>query len=266
MAGLPLDEEKAKSSLFDLNILQTLAQSLAYSYQATTMFPFLSQQFGMGLGLNLGNEALNAAALYSAAAAQANNFFLNNKKTPIMMDTGHSSSLLHPSTHISSSLKCPEPNCNKVFTRAYNLKSHQLSHSGVRPYQCSTCQTSFVRKHDLKRHERLHSGIKPYVCEICKRGFYRSDALARHERSGTCSGSHHHHNSSTSTSSTSKTNSNSMAKTVSFPPLSNTNFNLGQVLSSSTTNTTNTATTKTTNSTTNNKNNKTTNKTKIKQK
>ena len=136
MAGLPLDEEKAKSSLFDLNILQTLAQSLAYSYQATTMFPFLSQQFGMGLGLNLGNEALNAAALYSAAAAQANNFFLNNKKTPIMMDTGHSSSLLHPSTHISSSLKCPEPNCNKVFTRAYNLKSHQLSHSGVRPYQC----------------------------------------------------------------------------------------------------------------------------------
>jgi len=33
-------------------------------------------------------------------------------------------------------LKCPEPNCNKVFTRAYNLKSHQLSHSGVRPFKC----------------------------------------------------------------------------------------------------------------------------------
>ena len=135
-AGLPLDDEKVKQSLMDPNLLQSLAQSLAYSYQATSMFPFLSQQFGMGLGLNLGNDALNAAALYSvAAAAQANNFFLN-KKTPIMMDTSNASSLLHHPSNISSSLKCPEPNCNKVFTRAYNLKSHQLSHSGVRPYQC----------------------------------------------------------------------------------------------------------------------------------
>jgi len=134
LAGLPLDEEKLKQSLFDPNVLQTLAQSLAYSYQASSMFPFLTQQFGMGLGLNLGNDALNAAALYSAAA-QANNFFLN-KKTPIMMDTSNSSSLLHHTASMSSSLKCPEPNCNKVFTRAYNLKSHQLSHSGVRPYQC----------------------------------------------------------------------------------------------------------------------------------
>ncbi|KAL6605527.1 hypothetical protein U3516DRAFT_556452, partial [Neocallimastix sp. 'constans'] len=83
-------------------------------------------------------------------------------------------------------LKCPEPNCNKVFTRAYNLKSHQLSHSGVRPFKCKTCQTSFVRKHDLKRHERLHTGVKPYVCSVCHRGFYRSDALSRHEHSGTC--------------------------------------------------------------------------------
>ncbi|ORX88233.1 hypothetical protein BCR32DRAFT_197157, partial [Anaeromyces robustus] len=87
---------------------------------------------------------------------------------------------IQPSSNDGPLLKCPEPNCNKVFTRAYNLKSHQLSHSGVRPFKCKTCQTSFVRKHDLKRHERLHTGVKPYVCSVCQRGFYRSDALSRH--------------------------------------------------------------------------------------
>jgi len=111
---------------------------------------------------------------------------------PILPQHSHEMLLPSPIKKIQHSstdgpiLKCPEPNCNKVFTRPYNLKSHQLSHSGVRPFKCKTCQTSFVRKHDLKRHERLHTGVKPYVCSVCKRGFYRSDALSRHEHSGTC--------------------------------------------------------------------------------
>ncbi|KAJ3112339.1 hypothetical protein HDU96_004683 [Phlyctochytrium bullatum] len=50
--------------------------------------------------------------------------------------------------------ECPE--CSKVFTRHYNLKSHAISHSGDRPFICRHCFRAFSRKHDMKRHERSH--------------------------------------------------------------------------------------------------------------
>ena len=76
----------------------------------------------------------------------------------------------------------PCQQCNKVFTRPYNLKSHQRTHTRERPYVCKEiyCPWKFARPHDLKRHELLHSGVKPHGCPHCDKRFARRDALRRH--------------------------------------------------------------------------------------
>ncbi|KAJ3005481.1 hypothetical protein HKX48_000651, partial [Thoreauomyces humboldtii] len=72
--------------------------------------------------------------------------------------------------------------CGKVFTRRFNLQSHELVHSDLRPFSCDICTATFRRKFDLRRHMRsLHNqGDKPYTCDLCGLGFTRSDTLRRH--------------------------------------------------------------------------------------
>ncbi|KAI8594077.1 hypothetical protein BDZ88DRAFT_379152, partial [Geranomyces variabilis] len=73
--------------------------------------------------------------------------------------------------------------CNKTFTRSYNLKSHSLLHTGVKPYPCSACNAMFLRKHDRDRHfNSLHGGAggRKFKCARCGAGFARADALRRH--------------------------------------------------------------------------------------
>lgn len=79
-----------------------------------------------------------------------------------------------------SQLQCTT--CFKTFSRPYNLKSHQRTHTKERPFQClhPECGWTFARPHDLKRHELLHSGVKPFAC-ICGKRFARSDAYKRHQ-------------------------------------------------------------------------------------
>ncbi|KAF9051121.1 hypothetical protein BDZ89DRAFT_1056991 [Hymenopellis radicata] len=51
-----------------------------------------------------------------------------------------------------------------------------------RAFTCDTCPLSFHRQHDLKRHEKTHSGSKPYTCNGgCGKTFTRKDALKRHQ-------------------------------------------------------------------------------------
>ncbi|KAG5658069.1 hypothetical protein KAF25_007020 [Fusarium avenaceum] len=48
--------------------------------------------------------------------------------------------------------------CNrKDFTRNINLRSHERSHFGDKPYACSTCGKAFVRVNDCRRHEKIHA-------------------------------------------------------------------------------------------------------------
>ncbi|KAJ2757361.1 hypothetical protein GGI19_000080 [Coemansia pectinata] len=76
--------------------------------------------------------------------------------------------------------KCEHPDCDKSFSRPYNLVSHLRTHSDERPYPCGQCEQRFSRNHDLKRHVKIHSGERPFICPICLRTFARADVLARH--------------------------------------------------------------------------------------
>ena len=80
---------------------------------------------------------------------------------------------------------CPVDGCNKSFTRAYNLRSHQRTHTNERPFLCEVCGKAFARQHDRKRHEALHSGVKSHTCPGCHKRFARMDALSRHFKSET---------------------------------------------------------------------------------
>ncbi|KAF9932299.1 hypothetical protein BGZ67_004823 [Mortierella alpina] len=77
---------------------------------------------------------------------------------------------------------CPEPDCDKSFSRLFNLRSHMRTHSKARPFVCQSCNFAFSRRHDRDRHAKKHLSEKPYKCIVCEATFVRQDALVRHLR------------------------------------------------------------------------------------
>ncbi|KAG5266407.1 hypothetical protein AALO_G00231700 [Alosa alosa] len=75
------------------------------------------------------------------------------------------------------------PLCNKVFPSPHILQIHLSTHfreqEGVRAKPagdvnvptCSICGKTFSCMYTLKRHERTHSGEKPYTCTTCGKSF-----------------------------------------------------------------------------------------------
>ncbi|XP_022125592.2 oocyte zinc finger protein XlCOF6.1 isoform X3 [Pieris rapae] len=80
-------------------------------------------------------------------------------------------------------LTCPV--CNKVFEKAFFLKSHLKKHTTEKPFQCDLCSMFFKHKSTLARHIQLHSGVRPYSCTYCNKTFSHRGLLEPHLRKHT---------------------------------------------------------------------------------
>lgn len=75
--------------------------------------------------------------------------------------------------------KCPD--CDKTFSRRYNLKIHRYVHSEQKKLECTQCKQQFKHISLLRNHMRIkHEGVKPYKCDKCGQGFIQNNYLQRH--------------------------------------------------------------------------------------
>ncbi|KAF9073499.1 hypothetical protein BDP27DRAFT_1288896 [Rhodocollybia butyracea] len=80
--------------------------------------------------------------------------------------------------------QCTVLGCEKAYTKPSRLEEHTRSHTGVRPFVCTTCQKSYFRENHLQAHARTHlpASDKSFICteSSCDKRFWTSQHLRTH--------------------------------------------------------------------------------------
>ncbi|XP_059176343.1 myoneurin-like isoform X2 [Physella acuta] len=87
----------------------------------------------------------------------------------------------HMITHTDSRpFTCDFEGCGKQLRTKESLRRHQLSHLGIKMFECKECKKRFSCNSSLQEHMACHSGAKPLSCHICDRKFRQAAVLKRH--------------------------------------------------------------------------------------
>lgn len=76
-------------------------------------------------------------------------------------------------------MECEPP---RGFSEKGLYKKHRLTHKGIKPYVCNSCNKGFNNPKAFRNHRRVHTGERPYVCSVCNGSFTQWGHLKRHKK------------------------------------------------------------------------------------
>ncbi|KAJ2828659.1 hypothetical protein IWW50_001264, partial [Coemansia erecta] len=82
-------------------------------------------------------------------------------------------------SHFAVTYVCEHCEYSTYMKQAF--KSHAAVHDeSLKKHKCDHCDKKFVTAGGLRTHERTHTGIRPFVCEMCGKGYKQQAHYQQH--------------------------------------------------------------------------------------